>query len=61
MTAFMHEVLFYTLTALLLLTLIPLIILPANNPARSLDVLDLVIVLAFWLYILIRLVRERRG
>lgn len=56
----MHEILFYTLTALLLLTIIPLVVLPPNNPARSLDILDLAIVLTFWLYILVSLIRERR-
>lgn len=62
MPSFMHEVLFYTLTALLLLSIIPLLILPPNNPARNLDIVDLIIVLAFWLYILFTLIREvRRG
>ena len=62
MPSLIHEVLFYTLTALLLLAIIPLIVLPPNNPARDLDIIDLIIVLAFWVYILISLIREvRRG
>ena len=62
MPSFMHEVLFYTLTALLILSIIPLVVLPPNNPARSLDIIDLIIVLTFWTYILVALIREaRRG
>ncbi len=62
MPSFMHEVLFYTLTAFLILSIIPLIVLPPSSPARSLDIIDLIIVLAFWTYILMALIREaRRG
>ncbi len=58
-STFMSEIIFYTLTALLLLTIIPLIVLPPNNPARSLDILDLIIVTAFWTYMLLMLIKER--
>ncbi|WP_143701214.1 hypothetical protein [Vulcanisaeta thermophila] len=60
MMSTMHEVAFSTLTALLLLTLYAIFLLPPNSPSRVLAFLDLILVLGFWLYLLVLIIRSRR-